>query len=40
MVWPGRNGIVLGMALHAWHGIWYGLGGHGMVYGITSVDMA
>ena len=40
MVWPGRNGIVYGMAGRAWHGIWYGLGGHGMVYGITWVDMA
>ena len=42
MVWSAGHGMILSMALRAWHGIWYGLagmvwymvwsGGHGMVY--------
>ena len=38
--WPGKHGTVHGMACRAWHSIWYGLGGRGVVYGITCVDMA
>ena len=45
MVWPGKHGMVYGMALQAWHGICYGLvgiawymlllGSPGMVYGMS-----
>ena len=27
MVWPDAHGMVYGMPLSAWHGIWYGLAG-------------
>ena len=37
MVWPDGHGMVYGMALRAWHGVWYGITvkpcRHGMVYG-------
>ena len=48
MIWQAWHGIWYGLAgmaffmvcLVVWHGIWYGLGEHGVVYGITWVDMA
>ena len=50
MVWPGRHGMIYGMAWRLWHGICYGLagitlymvwpGGHRMVYCMTWQDMS
>ena len=40
MVWPDGHGMVYGMAWLAWHSIWYGLAGNGMIYGMTWRAMA
>ena len=32
IVWSSRHGMLNGVVWSAWHGIWYGLVGHRMVY--------